>query len=320
MTEKSLPWDGVVTGDALTYAPLDQEEWAAAWGAMFGSGFSGAENNGVLDEYLNELAVTGASSPVAVDTGGALVHGTLYLNSASVSITVASPSANTRTDRIVLRKSWSAKTVRAVLLQNGSEGTGTPPALTQTDETTWEIPLATLSITTGGTVTLTDTREWIHIGGDRSRTVMVPAAGGYNVTDTAAIVHEDARGVTLTDAKHCKAFGQFALPADWISGLSVKAVVYTGGGVTGDFYGDLVVEYGACGEAPDTHSDSVGAGTVAIATASRNNCILQVTPASLAAGDIISFTLERDATNAADTLNSSNVNCAGFLVTYTADS
>jgi hypothetical protein len=34
--------------------------------------------------------------------------------------------------------------------------------LTQTDGVEWQIPLATASITTGGTITVTDAREFLH--------------------------------------------------------------------------------------------------------------------------------------------------------------
>jgi len=75
-------------------------------------------------------------------------------------VVIPSPTVSTRIDRIVLRKSWVAQTVRITRIE-GIEGGGAP-ALTQTDGTTWDIPLYQVSITTGGNITLTDERVYIH--------------------------------------------------------------------------------------------------------------------------------------------------------------
>lgn len=321
MAEKSGLWDGVITGDALAIAPYDGDEFALIWETFFGSGQGGAENKGVIDSYLNELEVTGASSPVAVNTGGALVKGRWYRNDVSVNVSISTPAADTRTDRIILRSSWAAKTIRIVGLENGSEGTGTPPALTQTDGTTWEIPLATLTVTTGGVITVSDTREFIHIGASRTQYILVAANGGLNVTDATEIIHGNTLGCALTDAKVCDAYGHFVVPTDFVDNMSVKTLISTIVGVTGNFYGTLTVEWGACGEAPDNDSDSTGPSAIAIPLAAKLNCILEVTPttADLTGGDIVTLTLQRDAVDALDTIGSSFVYCAGFLVSYTAD-
>lgn len=118
---------------------------------------------GVLRGIGGNLAVTGASSPVAVASGSALVYGFFYASDASVNVTIPTPTTSTRIDRIVLRVSWAAQTVRIVRIA-GTEGGGAP-ALTQTANTTWDIPLAQVSITTGGVITLTDQRTYIKAPG-----------------------------------------------------------------------------------------------------------------------------------------------------------
>jgi hypothetical protein len=150
-----MPWDGTSVGDAVT-SPYDAAvEWAEL--NNFLSGATGlTDRSGVVRGYQNELAVTGAVSPVSMNTGGAIVQGTKYKNDAAVSITVPTPAASTRIDRIILRKSVAAQTVRAVRLA-GVEG-GAAPALTQVGGTTWEASLYQVSITTGGVITLTDER------------------------------------------------------------------------------------------------------------------------------------------------------------------
>lgn len=116
---------------------------------------------GVLYGVGNNLAVTGASSPVAVNTGSALVYGIWYENDASVNVTIPTPASNPRIDRVVLRASWSAQTVRITRIAGTEAASPTAPALTQVANTTWDIPLYQVRITTGGVITLTDERTYI---------------------------------------------------------------------------------------------------------------------------------------------------------------
>ena len=154
MAETSIMWTTGATGDGATaYTQAQCILWLRQT-------FCGADNEGVAKNYLNELATTGASSPVATNTGGAYVYGFPYNNSTSVDTAIPTPSSNTRIDRLVLRANWSAQTVRITRIA-GTEGAGVP-SITQNDGTTWDIPLYQASITTGGTITLTDEREFLH--------------------------------------------------------------------------------------------------------------------------------------------------------------
>lgn len=155
MAENSRPWTGSVTGDCGPYSASD-------WDDIFQTIVAGDQEaaQGVLLGVDNGLEVTGVASPVSVDTGKAFVNGKYYENDAAKNINVGNPAAATRTDYIVLQSDFTAQTVRAVLLQNGAEGTGTPPALTQVDSTKWEIPLARLDVTVGGGITVTDARTY----------------------------------------------------------------------------------------------------------------------------------------------------------------
>ena len=151
MSESSMPWEGdtggapPAAGDAGPYS-------ANAWDDMYADGFG----DGVAPGIGSELAVSGTSSPVTVGTGRAWVNGKYYKNTAALTIAVATPVAATRIDRIVLRADYTAQTVRAVRLA-GVEG-GAAPALTQSDGVTWEISLATVTITTAGAITVTSER------------------------------------------------------------------------------------------------------------------------------------------------------------------
>lgn len=161
MAEISRLWETATgTGDSDTGGIEDDD-----WFQIFRSFFTRTSNlGGVAPDFQNELAVTGTSSPVSVNTGAALVYGIPYFNSASVTVAIATPASSTRVDRIVLRASYAAQTVRITRIA-GTEGAGTP-AMTQSAGTTWDIPLANVSITTGGVITVTDAREWLLGIGD----------------------------------------------------------------------------------------------------------------------------------------------------------
>ena len=160
MAEKSIFWVTGSSGDGTN--PIS-EAITTEWHRSILTPRSGATNapntsQGVLRGVLNELVTTGTASPVSVAAGGAVVAGYYYLNDAALNVTVPTPAANTRIDRIVLRASHgTTRTVRITRIA-GTEGTGTPPALVQTAGTTWDIPLYQARITTGGVITLTDER------------------------------------------------------------------------------------------------------------------------------------------------------------------
>lgn len=154
MTETSRPWGGQATGDAGPYTFDNWVDMIQSLVAALGAG------EGVFKTQLNGLVVSGVATPLSVATGNALVNGTWYHSDAAESVAIATPGGSTRIDRVILRKSWAAQTVRIALLA-GAEGAGVPPVLTQTDGVTWEVSLAQASITTGGVVTLTDERQFI---------------------------------------------------------------------------------------------------------------------------------------------------------------
>lgn len=157
MAELSYPWDGTTTGDA-NIAPYNAAtEFAAILEQVSGSS-ARADRGGVFFGYLNDLAVSSVGvSPASVASGAAIVFGTIYDNSTSVNVAIPTPAGATRIDRIVLRKSWSAQTIRITRIA-GAEGGAAQP-ITQTPGVTWDIVLAHATITTGGVVTITDMRE-----------------------------------------------------------------------------------------------------------------------------------------------------------------
>ncbi len=164
MAEKSIFWTTGATGDGATaYTQAEVIRWMRQlW-------LADDTEEGVQKGYENDLEPTGAATPVAINTGAAIIYGFPYWNTASVNVAVATPAGNTRIDRIVLRASWAAQTIRITLIA-GAEGSGIPPAIVQTDGVTWDLKICQVSITTGGTITLTDERDWVrpNIGVDEN--------------------------------------------------------------------------------------------------------------------------------------------------------
>ena len=172
MTQQSFHWNGASLGDAdaLTVSGADGIGFRLA-NEDYESPFvdvglrmllNGDDNRGVLSGWLNELAVTGVATPIAVDTGGAIVYGMPYENTSSVNVAVPSPTTDTRQDYIVLRRNWADQEIRITRIA-GVEG-GSAPAITQSPAPggtgVYDIPLATISVTTGGVITVTDAREY----------------------------------------------------------------------------------------------------------------------------------------------------------------
>jgi hypothetical protein len=162
---------------------------------------------GVAPGYLSELAGSSTGSRnVRIATGGAMVDGKYYKNTANVDKTLDLPSGGTtRIDRVVLEALWSTTFTCVVTVIKGTEsgGTPTPPSITQTSGTKYDILLYQALINASGDVTLTDERTWAIVDTDES--TLEDAAGLLRVKDlgiTAAKLATDAvtTGKIINDA------------------------------------------------------------------------------------------------------------------------
>lgn len=154
MTQMSmLPWTTGVSGDGA--APYTQEN-----SNDFFRYFDVRDpaDEGVALGVLSELAVSGSSSPLTVAPGAAVCYGR-YWNDADVPLTVTTPTVGTTGGRVVLRCTWATRQIR-LAVKMSTNGIGAIPSLTQSFGNTWEISLATFTITTGGVITLTDDRAF----------------------------------------------------------------------------------------------------------------------------------------------------------------
>jgi hypothetical protein len=113
---------------------------------------------------FNGLAVSGTASPLTMATGSGCVYGFFHFCTTSGALgAIATPAIGTTGWHVVLRADWTAQTVRAVAVRN-ADGNSAIPAVTQSAGTTWEIRIASGTITTGGVIAVTDARTFCYFG------------------------------------------------------------------------------------------------------------------------------------------------------------
>lgn len=339
MTEYSLLWATSTSGDGSDAYTSD--ETRKLWLAMF--------SNGVFKGYLNDLAVTGTASPIAVNSGAAVIQGHPYFNTASVSKTVTTPSTNTTGLRVVVRVDWLGRAasttnpiypatnqyeVRIVVITS-PDGTAAIPDPITTDADTYDLTLATGTITTAGVIALTDARTYTKARreeiaaadiANRTRSFFMPAmwmrdCSGYDQATITTLNYSGypyVRTCSIADSLF-QAGAMFYTPADYASGLTVKALVQNGS-FPANVYVETSARYGAPSENPMwvlVHSNQ---GASAAVTLSGMNAICSTSLTNLALGDIVSVYFSRDESNVLDTGGNVNIYFYGFLIEYTADS
>jgi len=160
MAENSLMWTTDGTGDG-TGSGYTMAELVYNW---LRKTFIGDETDEcVLKGVRSDLAVSDAGgTDVNVVAGAAYVYGFFYYNTSTVTKTLSTPAASNRIDRIVLEADWTAQTVRITVVE-GAEGSGSPPSLTQTEGTEWQVSLAQVEVTPAGDIdSVTDERVYLH--------------------------------------------------------------------------------------------------------------------------------------------------------------
>lgn len=160
MVETSRPWSGIVLGDS---GPYSDDEWADSWLSLIAPTIA---SEGVFKDQLNEFDISGATSPVSIASGRALVDGTWYETDAAVTQGIATPGGtDERIDLVVLRKDWALQTVRITTIAGtpAAVGTAVAPAPVQVDQTTWDLPLWEVRIinTTGAIIHYRDRRVFV---------------------------------------------------------------------------------------------------------------------------------------------------------------
>lgn len=332
MTEISRPWAGTTVGDA---GPYTAQHWWDVWQAMqAGSGaLCGAGNAGVFASVPGCLSVTYSSpNTLHVDAGAAMLDGLYYRSDYTASIHVTSASAgNVRNDRVVVRKQFGgAQTARLALLtgsEAASPGPGTPPAIVQDTlrQTYWDIPLAQISITELGVITVTDERGYADAYYKRA---LVPVFKVMDVSrapvfDPDTIAHSYA---WLLNGVERIMMGVTWFPSDLAVGdVGVKAVIMSD---ISPLSGNALFAYGMSrrpglsgGVGYSTYAGGYVGYPIANAPGITNTYHVTIGEmiSSLGAGpgDIVSFEFHRDAFNPVDTCEGA-LEFYGWLLSYWA--
>ena len=152
---------------------------------------------------------------------------------------------------------------------------------------------------------------------NRTRTFFVPAVGGIDITTPSdyLILGTNPYGWQTVDAERCTIEGFFACPEDFVSGLSVQALVIAQG--TGNCYCNLTAKYGPAADTEGAYSVSAGLSARAVAVGDRT-LLANIILSSLAKSQFVSLDFTRNADNAGDTVEDI-VTVMGFLVSYLAD-
>ena len=150
MTQRSMFWDLSGGGDAEVYNQSHLMD------TFFRAMLNGTGNRGVLKGWRDSLEVTGSSSPLSIAAGGAVIYGMFYDTNSGVQVGIPTPDSGTATYLIVVRRNWGGQACRIARATS----------LTQVAGVTWDIPLASVEVTSGGEITITDTREWATFATD----------------------------------------------------------------------------------------------------------------------------------------------------------
>jgi len=221
MAEVSIMWTTGSTGDgASAYTQAKVIDWLRR--TLQNDAFA---SQGVLANFNNQLSCTPSTNQAQIGTGAASVYGFPYENDAAVNVNIPSAvgGGNTRIDRIVLRASWSAQTVRITRIAGVDAASPTPPALVQTPNTTYDLPLFQVRVNTSGTVTIElDERGYSHFA-TRVSTEMLD--------DLAVTSAKIADGATLAEILDDDGAGSL-LDADKLDGVEGSGYATSAQGVT----------------------------------------------------------------------------------------
>lgn len=135
--------------------------------------FSEFQDNGVAGDNSNpaSIAVSVAAGMVlTVSDGFAVIRGFAYQNTADLSLTVDAADAQPRIDTVVLRLDPSVNSIVAAIKKGTAAASPSAPALTQTPDGIYELPLANIlvpaSVIALDPGNLTDRRQFLgsHVG------------------------------------------------------------------------------------------------------------------------------------------------------------
>ena len=129
-----------------------EEELGVVFDATMRSGV-GVSDGGVLD-----YPVSGANGVITVGAGRALMAGRWHYESSETSYSISPSAGYSRIDRMVVYSDFVNK-ITGIKLKPGTAAISPVAPSLQRDDTMYEISLASIEITTGGSITVTDERS-----------------------------------------------------------------------------------------------------------------------------------------------------------------
>jgi hypothetical protein len=283
---------------------------------------------GITTGKLADNAVTAAKIATSVAGGGLSGGGgtALVVNADGLSLEVASDVLQIKDQGVSTNKladgAVNPDKLAASVAGDGLSGGGGTALAVNVDNSTLETNADTLRVKDLGITTgkLADSAVTAAKIANRTRYLWIPATDGY-ITGTGASFDQYTTnyGRGLPDAVVSTVSGSFYVPADYVSGGTIKAIGSTTFGAGPyDAYLDIKVYYSAVGETHNAHNNTQAYAAVSVSE--TRSVLLTIIPDALAQGDVGFISMSRDATHGSDTLDGGILVITGFLLEYTADS
>lgn len=172
MGQDSWVWPDNGVGDA---SPLTMAEMAKVMNLL-----AGKLNATVIRGYRSELQPSVSGSTIDVASGGAVVDGHPYENDATINFDPPNATVGTTGRMLVLRSiAGATQTVRLIEISS-APGTATIPSPTTSVGGTYDLPICSYTVTTGGAIgAFTDLRTFN--GPPNSGFAIVTATGDYTI-------------------------------------------------------------------------------------------------------------------------------------------
>jgi hypothetical protein len=133
----------------------------------------------------------GTGSSVNILAGSAILRGFQVVSDATENRTVTGPAASTRIDLVVARLDPTANTITFAVVA-GTPGTGSAPSPASSLTAVFEIPLATVTVATSGTLTVADARPFVGMRVRPHSNATRPAANAVRLGQLAFNVDTQA--------------------------------------------------------------------------------------------------------------------------------
>jgi len=334
--------------------PYTADQWAELFQVLFTGDQEATQ--GPLIRYANELVVANTTPTFTVGTGAAFCYGHWFINDALVTFNPTDADrkdlvvlVNNNTNAVYNTNlefpvvpgvdydagpvGVAAYSCRLAILTGTGVGVARPlvnaAGINMIELANYEVTAAAGVITD-----MTDARDYCEFSTE------IVTAMIADLAVTTAKINTDAvtlakipnrtrkffvrgtvngsyeQGWPMGDNSVISIQGGFMVPLDFVSGMTVTAVVIPL--ANGNVYSSNEAWYGTCGAAYNATNDVVVTAAVAV-TNGNLNCIQPITLSAEAAGDIVSLEYIRTGDDILDTIGDT-VYFNGWIVEYTADS